>query len=76
MQWPPTPGPGRNAWKPKGLVAAQSMASHRSMPSSWQNTDISLTRAMLTCRYVFSSSLAISASRVPFAWTTRSTNFP
>ena len=38
------------------------MASHTSMPRSWANMASSLTRAMLTWRKVFSSSLVSSAS--------------
>jgi nucleotide sugar dehydrogenase len=64
------PGPGRKAMKPKGLVSAQSIASQRSMSSSCEKRSISLTRAMLTCRKVFSRSLAISASFAPRASTT------
>ncbi len=37
------------------------MTFETSMPSSWQTIAISLTSAMLTCRKVFSSSLASSA---------------
>jgi hypothetical protein len=76
MQCPPTPGPGKNGWNPNGLLAAARITSHRSMPSSWQNRAISLTSAMFTCRYVFSSSLAVSASRVPRVGTTVVTNRP
>jgi hypothetical protein len=50
MQCPPTPGPGEKAAKPNGLVAAASIDAHKSIPSSSQNTAISLTSAMLTCR--------------------------
>jgi hypothetical protein len=70
MQCPPTPGPGVKAMKPNGLVAAASMTSHTSMPSSWQTVAISLTSAMLTCRKVFSSSLASSAARAEETVTT------
>ena len=48
---------------PNGLVAAASMTSQVSMPCSAHSTASSLTRAMLTMRKVFSSSLAISAVR-------------
>src|SRR5258708_6850320 len=41
------------------------MASQRSMPRSLANMASSFTRAMLTCRKVFSSSLVSSASFVP-----------
>ena len=61
-QWPPTPGPGVKRMNPKGLVEAASMASHTSMPRSEANMASSLTRAMLTCRKVFSSSFVISAT--------------
>ena len=49
--------------KPNGLVAAASMTSQMSMPWSAHSTASSLTRAMLTMRNVFSSSLASSAAR-------------
>ena len=62
-QWPPTPGPGVNRMNPNGLVDAASIACQTSMPRSCENIAISLTSAMLTCRKVFSSSLASSASR-------------
>jgi hypothetical protein len=48
---------------PNGLVAAASMASQTSMSRSWANIASSLTSATLTCRKVFSSSLASSAAR-------------
>ena len=73
---PAHPRSGVERLKPKGLVAAHLIASHRSTPSSWQNIAISFTSAMLMCRYVFSSSLAISASRVDLALTTWSHSFP
>ena len=41
------------------------MASQMSIPSSPANMASSFTRAMLTWRKVFSSSLVSSASRVP-----------
>jgi len=55
------------------LVDAASMASHTSMPRSWANIASSLTRPMLTCRKVFSSSLVSSASRGELTGTVRST---
>ena len=64
MQWPPTPGPGVNFMKPYGLLAAASMTSHTSMPSLSHMMATSFTRAMLTARKVFSSSLTISAAWV------------
>tara|TARA_Y100000294_G_scaffold120987_1_gene112406 strand:+ start:1709 stop:1924 length:216 start_codon:yes stop_codon:yes gene_type:complete len=67
------PGPGLKVWNPKGLVEAASMDAHRSMPLSWQNTAISLIKAMLMWRYVFSSNFANSASRRPTVGTTVST---
>jgi hypothetical protein len=73
-QWPPTPGPGRNAMNPNGLLSAASMASQMSMPRSRANMASSLTRAMLTCRKVFSSSLVSSASLGERTGTVRSTN--
>ncbi len=60
--------------KPYGLVDAAPIASQRSMSSSWQNDAISLTSAMFTCRKVFSSSLAISATRGLETSRTSSTN--
>src|SRR6266568_1727531 len=53
MQCPPTPGPGLKGMNPNGLVAAASITSHRFTPSSWQNTAISLTKAIFTWRKVF-----------------------
>ena len=52
------------------------MASQTSMSSSAANIASSLTRAMLTWRKVFSSSLVSSASRVPDTATVRSTMAP
>src|SRR5882757_209295 len=75
-QCPPTPGPGVNFMKPNGLLAAASITDQTSMSSSWQYIASSLTSAMLTCRKVFSSSLASSASRVPLTGTTLSTSWP
>ena len=60
--------------KPNGLVAAAATTDQTSMPSPWQNTASSLTRAMFTCRKVFSSSFASSASfglRTGTTWSTR-----
>ena len=62
-QCPPTPGPGVNRMNPNGFEEAASIASHTSMSRSWAYMASSLTRAMLTCRNVFSTSLASSASR-------------
>ena len=62
MQWPPRPGPGWNFMKPKGLLAAASMTSQTSMSMRSQSMASSLTRAMLTLRKMFSSSLVISAT--------------
>src|SRR6266851_5541657 len=62
-QWPPTPGPGVNGMNPNGLVEAASIASHTLMPRPWANIASSFTRAMFTCRKVFSMILASSASR-------------
>ena len=50
MQCPPKPGPGWNAWKPKGLVAAAPMTSWTSRSIRWQMTLSSLTKAMFTLR--------------------------
>ena len=66
-------GARREPMKPNGLVAAASMTSQMSMPSSWANIASSLTRAMLTWRNVFSSSLASSATFGLETGTTRST---
>ena len=73
-QWPPTPGPGVKRMKPNGLVEAASMASQTSMPRSPANMASSLTRAMLTWRKVFSSSLVSSASLRPDTGTVVSTS--
>ena len=62
MQWPPTPGPGRNGMNPKGFVAAASTTSHTSRPIRSHSIASWLIRAMLTLRKMFSSSLAISAA--------------
>ncbi len=62
MQCPPTPGPGVNFMKPKGLVAAASMTSQTSTASLSQTIAISFTMAMLTDRKVFSSSFTSSAA--------------
>ena len=63
MQWPPTPGPGVKGMKPNGLLEAASMTSQMSMPMRSHSSASSLTRAMLTLRKVFSSSLVSSAAR-------------
>ena len=47
---------------PNGLVAAASMTSQTSMFMRSQSIASSLTRAMLTLRKMFSSSLVISAT--------------
>ena len=73
-QWPPTPGPGVNFMNPNGFVAAASTTFQMSMPSSLANMASSLISAMLTCRNVFSSSLAISASAGLPTGTVRSTS--
>ena len=74
MQWPPTPGPGWKRMKPNGFVAAASMTSQTSIPTSWQTIAISLTSAMFTWRKVFSSSFASSAARQDETGTTLSTS--
>lgn len=67
---------GVNFMKPKGLLDAASMACQTSM-SRWRaNIAISLTRAMFTCRKVFSSSLASSASLGERTGTVVSTRSP
>ena len=58
--------------KPNGLVAAASITSQMSMFSLRHKMAISLARAMLTWRKVFSSSFAISATRGSDTGTTRS----
>ena len=49
--------------KPKGLLEAASITSQMSMPMRSQSRASSLTRAMLTLRKMFSSSLVSSAAR-------------
>ncbi|OAN35174.1 hypothetical protein A4X16_04775 [Microbacterium sp. H83] len=63
-----------NFMNPKGLVAAASIDSHTFTSSSSANTASSLTRAMLTWRKVFSSSLVSSASFGVDTGTVRSTS--
>ena len=58
---------------PNGLVDAASIASQTLMPRSWAYMASSFTIAMLTCRNVFSTSLASSASRGEETGTVRST---
>jgi hypothetical protein len=55
-----------------GVDAARN-DSQTSIPKSCENTAISLTNAMFTCRYVFSKSFDISATRVPEPGTTSPT---
>ena len=59
---------------PNGLVDAAPIASQTSTSRARANIAISFTRAMFTCRKVFSSSLASSASRVPDTGTLVSTS--
>jgi hypothetical protein len=61
---------------PNGLDDAASIASQTSMPRSCANTASSLTSAMLTCRNVFSISLASSATLGSETSTVRSTTVP
>ena len=75
MQCPPTPGPGWKRMNPNGLVAAASTTSHTSTPIRSQSIASSLTSAMLTLRNMFSSSLAVSATRGPDTGTTLMTAF-
>ncbi|CNL20557.1 Uncharacterised protein [Mycobacterium tuberculosis] len=63
-----------NFMNPKGLVAAASIDSHTSTPSSSAKTASSFTSAMLTWRNVFSSSLVSSASFGEETGTVRSTS--
>ncbi|MOA24866.1 hypothetical protein D3C78_1455640 [compost metagenome] len=58
--------------KPNGLVAAASTTSKISMPMRSATTFISLTRPMLTARWMFSSNLVSSAALVELTGTTRS----
>src|SRR5690554_5200455 len=60
MQWPPT-RPGRNGRK-FHLVPAASSTSRVSMPRRLNRIARSLTRAMLRSRWVFSITLAASAT--------------
>ena len=76
MQCPPTPGPGQKGMYPNGLVAAASSASQMSTPTAGAIVASSLTRAMFTCRKVFSINLAISAWRGEEVRTTSSTRLP
>ncbi len=62
--------------KPNGLVAAASITSQTSSPSTSHISAISLTSPMLTARKVFSSSLTISAASVLETGTTCSTIAP
>src|SRR5581483_9906702 len=62
MQWPPSPGPGWNAMKPNGFVAAAPITSHTSMSMRSQSCASSLTSAMFTERKMFSRSFVSSAA--------------
>ncbi len=62
--------------KPNGLVAVASIADQMSTPSSLAKIASSFTRAMLTWRNVFSSSLTSSASAVDPTGTTFSISAP
>jgi len=62
--------------KPNGLVAAASSASQMSTLRSLANMASSFTRAMFTCRKVFSISFASSASPVQDTAAVRSTKVP
>ncbi len=73
MQWPPQPGPGLNRMKPNGFVEAASSTFQMSMPIRSKTILSSLTRAMLTARKMFSTSLAASASRALPTRTVRTT---
>ena len=66
MQWPPTM-PGRKGRKFHLLPAASSTSSV-SMPRRSKMTDSSLTRAMFRSRWVFSITLAASATFRLLAW--------
>ena len=61
MQWPPTPGPGKNGTKPYGFVAAALMTSMTSSPRTRPISANSLAKAIFTARNVFSTSFVISA---------------
>ena len=56
------PGPGSKRMKPKGLVEAASTTSQMSIFMRSARMASSLTRAMLTERKMFSSSLVSSAA--------------
>ena len=72
MQCPPRPGPGSKRENPKGLVDAASTTSWISMPIRSKIILYSLTNAILTARYVFSRSLAASATSAEPTGTTSS----
>ena len=55
---------------PKGLVAAASISSKTSMPSSLQRYFASFTSAMFTVRKLFSKSFTASAVAEEFTGTT------
>ena len=65
MQWPPT-RPGRK-FRKFHLVAAAASTSEVSTPSLWKIRENSLTRAMFRSRWVFSITLAASATRIELA---------
>ncbi len=65
MQCPPT-RPGRNGRKFHLVPAARSTSSV-SMPSLWNSRLSSFISAMLTSRWVFSMTLAASATRMLLA---------
>ncbi len=64
------PGPGSKRMNPYGLVEAASTTSQMSMPMRSHRIAISLTRAMLTERKMFSRSFVSSAESVVVTGTT------
>ena len=62
MQWPPT----KPGWKLRKFhfVAAAASTSPVSMPSRWKMADSSFMKAMLRSRWVFSITLAASATLI------------
>ena len=64
----------RERLKPKRLRTRRRDHIPQINPQIMANRAISLTNAILICRYVFSNNFAVSASRVPLARTTVSIN--
>src|SRR3546814_13772244 len=70
------PGRGKEEVKANGFVFAASMISKTSSPIRSEMIFISLTSPILTERWMFSSSLTISAARVELTGTTWSLKRP